>query len=338
MDGRLGRYVFFAPLSDSGIVLRYDTQKDFSTASSWAAYQAKDMGMCVGAIFDGRYVYFVAYAGQTTVRYDTQGDFAVAASWDAYDSGAVAGLDTIGYDGAFFDGCYVYFIPFYRGLESRSGFHNKWMRYDTRQEFMDPISWCAVDATQLTQPAHPGGFNGGAFDGRFLYGAPWREDPAAGDTAEYSPHGKVLRYDTADERAAFFLKSADCGHNGGLGAALPGAVFTVNTVEGVRSVRMNRPLEPGWHHVVGVYDGLHISLYVDGCLVGIAPGGGNLKMDLISPLTIGCFAGGGAKVKGEVALVQVSDTARSATWIQQVWQNLRYPGDCVGLGQEEKVD
>jgi hypothetical protein len=335
-----GRYVFFAPLSDQGIVLRYDTRGDFSASSSWNAYQAKhtcglEMGMCVGAIFDGRYVYFVAYSGHSTVRYDTQGDFADSSSWSGYDTAAVSGLDTIGYDGAFFDGRYLYFIPFYRGLESLHGFHNEWLRYDTRGDFSAVDSWLAVDAGQQTQPAHPGGFNGGAFDGRFFYGAPWREDPGPDDEADYTPHGKVLRYDTADAGAAFFLKSADCGHNGGLGAALPGAVFAVNTDGGIRSVRMDRPLEPGWHHLAGVYDGANLSLYVDGHLVRVAPGGGAIKADEVVPLTIGSFAEESAAAKGEVAVVRVSDTVRSAVWINAACRNLHDPGDFVGLGQEE---
>jgi hypothetical protein len=62
------------------------------------------------------------------------------------------------------------------------------------------------------------GYNGGAFDGRYIYFAPWRD-------SEELRHGRVLRYDTTGHNGSFILKYTDYGHNGGLCGALPGPVL-----------------------------------------------------------------------------------------------------------------
>ena len=70
-----GRYVYFVPQNSGpahpgrdtghhGHVLRYDTQGDFASPSSWSAYDASETSGLVtrgyyGAVFDGRYVFFV---------------------------------------------------------------------------------------------------------------------------------------------------------------------------------------------------------------------------------------------------------------------------------------
>ena len=63
---------------------------------------------CVGAVYDGRYVYFVPYADTHVIaRYDTKGEFRRNESWQVYEAGETGGLETIGYDGGVFDGRYV---------------------------------------------------------------------------------------------------------------------------------------------------------------------------------------------------------------------------------------
>jgi hypothetical protein len=81
-----GRYVYFVPWNDGtsyhGKVLRYDTQGNFSNSASWSAYDAGNTSPLtntkgyVGAVFDGRYVYFAPYGDGGTyhgrvLRYDT---------------------------------------------------------------------------------------------------------------------------------------------------------------------------------------------------------------------------------------------------------------------------
>ena len=66
-----GRDVYFSPISNNslrhGIVLRYDTEMAFTNSASWDAYNAGSTDGLntkgyVGAIFDGRYVYFGPHA------------------------------------------------------------------------------------------------------------------------------------------------------------------------------------------------------------------------------------------------------------------------------------
>jgi len=323
-DGALydGRHVYFAPL-ERDTVMRCQVGAPFGDPASWQCF---DLGRvrtpgesrgeaggsrapvrsCVGAVFDGRYVYFVPYAHSTVVRCDTEGEFGDPASWEAYDAAGTSGLTCRGYDGAAFDGRHVYFIPFWEGGDASGGFHAHLLRHDTRGGFGDRGSWTAADASVLAPP-NPGGFNGGAFDGRFLYMAPWRRDAA---TTQISAHGQVLRYDTADAAAVFALKFMDCGHNGGLCGAVPGPSFAVNTSRGPLTAWANRVPEPGLHHLAGTYDGHVLRLYVDGVLCGEREGGGAMAASDL-PLTIGSFDGGTARLRGAVSSVQVWPAALS---------------------------
>ena len=331
-----GRYVYFAPLDSIGIVLRHDTRGDFTDPESWRAWDAGrtsglDMGQCVGAIFDGRYVYFVPYANSVVVRYDIQAEFEDVGSWSAYDAARTSNLNTKGYDGAAFDGRYVYFIPFWEGDDQYGGFHARLLRYDTQKDFGDPAAWEASDGG-CTSPPNPGGFNGGAFDGRYIYFSPWREDGEEG----IIPHGKVLRYDTLDPDASFILKYMDCGHNGGLCAALPGPSFSVNTAEGLRSVWANRNPGPGWHHLAGVYDGERLTLFIDGVPVNRSECTGSIRTGP-QDVVLGRIPDGAGQFDGLISEVRISSIARSEDWVRTTHCNLDAPGEFVRVGEEERV-
>jgi hypothetical protein len=312
-----GRYIYYIPLNGRGIVLRHDTAGAFDSPDSWTGLDVSGLGMqmCVGAVFDGRYIYYVQYAHTVAIRYDTQAEFGDLASWEAYDAGGTSGLKSKGYDGAAFDGRYVYYIPFYDGDSPKSGFHCQVLRYDTLKGFGEPAAWTASDGGEYTDPPNPGGFNGGAFDGRFVYFTPWREDPEEGDDRRFTPHGKVMRYDTATDESVFALKYEECGHNGGLTASLPGPTFTVSTDRGTYSARSNRSLEPGRHHFAGVYDGQCATLYVDGEAVAEVEAKGRVATGP-RRVGIGRLSEGGAEFRGRVGTVRISDTARSADWIE----------------------
>lgn len=318
-----GRYVYYAPLNNRGAALRLDTQGAFGDPKSWQAFDANKRGLhtCVGAIFDGRYVYYVPYAHSRVVRFDTQGAFDDPANWHAYDAASTSGLHTRGYDGACFDGHYVYFIPFYEGHHSRTGFHCRMLRYDTLKDFSDGTAWDAADGGAFTNPPNPGGFNGGAFDGRYIYCAPWREDPEPGDDRPYTPHGKVLCYDTAAPEAAFVLKYVECGHNGGLGASLPGPTFTIHTEKGTRSVRANGRMGSGRHHIVGVYDGVRVLLYIDGTLIAETPASGAITIE--APIEIGRLPGGSAPFRGHISHLRVAAEAWPAARIDAAFQEFK---------------
>ena len=262
------------------------------------------------------------------VRYDTSGDFGDDASWQAHEAANTAGLDTGGFDGAFFDGRYVYYIPFTRAVEAgqdKSQFHGNYLRYDTGGAFDDPGSWAAGDAGRV-DGLDTTAFNGGATDGRYLYAAPWRGDVDGGEA-----HGRFLRYDTLGTNGSFSLRYCDCGHNGGLCAAVPGPTFVVNTTTGPVSVAAHRVLTAGWHHLAGVYNGKGLKLFVDGVLVAERAAAGPIQTSDVD-LAIGRIANGAARFKGSIHEVRISDVARSDDWIKTAYRNLVDPTGFVRLG------
>jgi len=194
-----GRYVYFVPFNDGksfhGRVLRYDTRSNFSAAASWEAYDAgRTDGLATigykGAVYDGRYMYFVPFrAGERihtrVLRYDTQSAFGSASSWSAYDASRTNGLLAKGYVGAEYDGRYIYFVP-YSG--DNNVFHACFLRYDTREGFKDESSWLAFEASNVDGMTTKG-YKFSTFDGRYIYFAPYN------DGRQFS--GKALRYDTA---------------------------------------------------------------------------------------------------------------------------------------------
>jgi hypothetical protein len=196
-----GRYVYFAPYYNSmeqqnGRVLRYDTQQTFTLGTSWEEFYPFTQGVgdygkgYIGAVFDGRYVYFVphhdgnAHHGEV-LRYDTQSPFSEVPSWAAYDPGDHGvGNDPDGYHSAVFDGRYIYFVPYHNGSEN----HGEVLRFDTLSDFTSASSWTTFDPDQGNIGSDPDGYAGGVFDGRYVYFTPgWNETTA---------HGEFLRYDT----------------------------------------------------------------------------------------------------------------------------------------------
>jgi hypothetical protein len=329
-----GRYIYLSPLSN--IPIRYDTTKDFTAAASWEAFDAGLMNAktCVGAVFDGRYVYYVPYGENSVVaRFDTTGRFTDRASWSGFRYPPVSKRN--GYDGGAFDGRFVYFFPFWDPLAPQGRqFHGVLLRLDTRGNFESPASWTAYDAG-LTSGLRTIGFNGGAFDGRFIYFAPWREDMGPGGAMDIVPHGRVLRYDTVGTSASFSLRYADYGHNGGLGAALPGPTFLLNTSRGVLGARANRILGPGWHHLAGTYDGRAVRLFVDGELVAEQAGSGTIQASDVN-VAIGRMLNGTAGFAGKIDEVRISSAARSAGWLKAQYRNQQSPAP-LRVGPEEPV-
>lgn len=322
-----GRHVYFAPLQ-RGVALRYDTTADFENPDSWEAYDAGPVGMkpCVGAVFDGRFVYYVAYGHGTMLRYDTRLPFGAPSSWEAYDAAMTGGLDTGGFDGGFFDGRYIVFVPWIRTVkegENRNRVHTNFLRYDTQGLFADPKSWDSYDAG-FTDGIVSKGYNAGAFDGRFFYGAPMYD----GESAEL--HGRVLRFDTTGSNATFSLRFCDVGHNGGLCAAVPGPGFLVNTENGALGAAAHRIPAPGWHHFAGVYDGAEIRLYIDGVLAARREGSGAL-INSPADVEVGRIRKGAARFRGIVGEIRISDTARDADWLATAYENLRDPAGFVNI-------
>ncbi|GAI88285.1 unnamed protein product, partial [marine sediment metagenome] len=194
-----GRYVYFSPMvyergKAHGNVLRYDTHGDFNDPQSYDAWDAGSTAGLetkgyYGAVFDGRYVYFVPRKDylvnhSRVLRYDTHGDFKNSDSWDAYDAG-----EAHTQQGAAFDGRYIYFSPGYKGdPNAEDEYSGRVIRFDTRADFRDPSNWKSYDAGN-TSGLKTVCFDGAGFDGRYVYFAPLL-------------FGAVLRYDTAGDFSA----------------------------------------------------------------------------------------------------------------------------------------
>lgn len=324
-DGALfdGRHVYFAPL-DGSAVIRYDVARPFADPGSWSAFDAHTLpgdpfGMCVGAVFDGRWIYFAPYAHAQVVRYDTARAFADPGSWEGFAANGIGGLQTRGYDGAAFDGRWVYFVPFWEGDDGGRGFHARVLRYDTTRPFADRDAWEAADGAALAPP-NPGGFNGAAFDGRFLYMAPWREDDPEG---RIRAHGHVLRLDTAAAGARFQLRLADCGHNGGLGGAVPGSAFLVNCDGGVVCAQAHRTAGAGWHHIMGAYSPqTGVELWLDGRCVARGPARGAPAPSAL-PLAVGALPGGSGALGAVLGAVRVDPGVPGDGWARTARESLR---------------
>jgi hypothetical protein len=186
-----GRYLYFAPntngSSPSGLVARYDTRGTFEKTSSWSVFNTTTASSAaagfVGAIFDGRYVYFIPSLFEQVTRYDTESTFGEASSWTTFN---VLNVDSnaVGYAGAAYDGRYVYFAPHGSGAT----YSGVVVRYDTHASFDAGASWSTFDATGVSPGA--AGFFGCAFDGRYVYFVPSNDG---------SLDGVVVRYDSSTE-------------------------------------------------------------------------------------------------------------------------------------------
>lgn len=197
-----GRYIFFAPgyngTAHHNKVLRYDTQGTFNDPSSWDFFNASDLvgetTSYAGAVYDGRYVYFVPYNSDSGthskfLRYDSQDTFTDDDSWDVFDGESLGGSLTKGYyRGVYDNDKYIYFAPISNGTT----YHGVVMRYDTDSSFTSASSWEYFDAGQTDTSGTPGhetkGFVDAVFDGRNIYFIPYFHNGYF--------HGKVLRFDT----------------------------------------------------------------------------------------------------------------------------------------------
>ncbi|MBP6702049.1 MAG: hypothetical protein KA385_00975 [Vicinamibacteria bacterium] len=121
-----------------------------------------------------------------------QGDpFHDHANWRAFDLEQL-GPGVGGYAESIFDGRYVYYGPErnYDASGRSAEAHANFLRYDTSLPFEDCAAWEVFNAARIT--GVEGGSVGMAFDGRFVYYAPFR----SGKTGEYNLFSVALRYDT----------------------------------------------------------------------------------------------------------------------------------------------
>jgi hypothetical protein len=79
-----------------------------------------------GAVFDGRYVYFVPFGFTRVARYDITAPFGSTSSWESYDVGGSQ------FKGGVFDGRFVYLVP-------NSGSIVR--RFDAKSPSWLPLGW-----------------------------------------------------------------------------------------------------------------------------------------------------------------------------------------------------
>jgi hypothetical protein len=213
-----GRYVYYVPggncqsSTTSALITRFDTQGSFTSPGSWTTFDlttvASDIVGLVGAefagaVFDGKYLYLVPYAGGyqtnsppgTMLRFDTTGSFTDKAAWTAFDARPLGGYGAFIARGGTFDGRYIYMLR---------SFGERAVRYDTQAPFGDMSSWSSFDLGSLGSTSSYA--NGFAVD-HYIYFAPYE------GTA-------VLRFDTqrafndASSWATFDVSALDLPNKG----------------------------------------------------------------------------------------------------------------------------
>jgi len=225
-----GRFLYLVPENNGtnpdGLVTRYDTTGVFSSTTSWSMFDVASVNASAkgffGGTFDGRYVYFSPNEGTfpaangTVARFDTTGSFESPAAWTTFDASSVyAGAK--GFEGAVFDGKYVYFVP---GANSLTTLDGLVLRMDTSQSFESPSSWSVFDVATVNALAK--GFSGGTFDGRFLYLAPAAKD------APVARFDTTAKFDTASSWSFLDTRTVNPNADGFCGAVFDGrAVYFV---------------------------------------------------------------------------------------------------------------
>jgi hypothetical protein len=185
-----GRFVYYTPGQQKGTnLVRYDTTMPFPSTGSWGSFDVTSVAggpyIYNGAAFDGRFVYLTPDLTEDAltsvggvVRYDTTQSFASTGAWSVFDT-TTLGHGAAGYQGAVFDGTYLYFAPCYGNTSTR---------FTVGAPFSATASWSTFVTTSIAPDAE--GFRGGTFDGRFIYYAPFVGDRSAANA------GTVTRYDT----------------------------------------------------------------------------------------------------------------------------------------------
>jgi hypothetical protein len=201
-----GRSVHFVPweldtiaaLASGSVVAAFDTTNaaGFTTKSAWQTFDLSTQGDggakgYRGGTFDGKYVYVVprgadvpaAPAHGLVARHlaaETSGY-----SWEIVDLRQLLGERAVGFVGAVFDGNYVTFVPRKNPVDMEKA--RLVVRYKANGgAFNDPASWDTFDMATITSaPANmAGGFLGGAYDGQYVYFAPYQSG-ASGVAARY---------------------------------------------------------------------------------------------------------------------------------------------------------
>jgi hypothetical protein len=130
-----------------------------------------------GVHADDGYYYFAPCGGSApglVLRMLESSEADGGATFETFDYSMKSGINTArGFGGAVYDGRYVYFVPFF----DAGAYQSTAIRYDTKGSFTEVGSWDSFTiASSVASKAV--GFLGGAFDGRYVYFAPNRQNDA----------------------------------------------------------------------------------------------------------------------------------------------------------------
>ncbi len=175
----------------------------------------------IGSAFDGRYMYFSpnsnGAADGIVAQYDTtQGGFGSSQSWKTFDVSTVDS-NAKGFQGAAFDGRYLYLIPYNNGAI----YSGTIARFDTQAAggFGDAGSWLTFDISTVDPNAR--GYVRAAFDGRYLYLSPHYNGVYHGIVARYDTQG-AGGFANASSWSTFDISTVNPGAKGFLGIDFDG--------------------------------------------------------------------------------------------------------------------
>jgi hypothetical protein len=213
-----GRFVYLVPYSTSSLG-RFASEGGLNANTPFESADLGSLGgmAFVGGAFDGRYVYVapgVAATKQPAFRFDTKQPKLVQSAIESFDLSQLAIDPQEGFEGAVFDGRYVYFVPSQTAGVAAASIVT---RFDTTLPFTQRGAWTT------TSIAPAGWFTGGTFDGRYVYFVPAAAVAGAGQAV-------VARYDTAsgaftDHNAWSFFDLAKLLGDAGANTSYLGAAF-----------------------------------------------------------------------------------------------------------------
>lgn len=90
-----------------------------------------------------------------------------------------------------------------------------------------------------------------------------------------------------------------------------------------------------WHHIAGTWNGVTLSLYVDGVSVATVSATGVLDGDPSMPVTIGGLASGERSLDGVVDEVRLENTTRHVEWLLASVRNQSAPATFLQIGPVE---
>lgn len=213
-----GSYVYFLT-NKSNLLVRYSVDSGFDLASSYNYFSLGSLVVGLNGLstigYDGQFIY-IANDGSPTVNciisYDETKEFSSSLSYEVFSLLGISNLSVISFNGASFDGRYIYFCPTgaFGGV-----FSGQVLRYDTTLAFTTTTSWVLVDLGSYGGSNYTG-FDSTIFDGRYVYFAPCTlgVDPGLSVLARYDtlmPFNITAGFSFIDFSKINSLYTAFCG-------------------------------------------------------------------------------------------------------------------------------